>query len=92
MKDMINNLIKENLINKNKKYEYEYDKKNDILIRGKIGDIYQGLIKEYKKFLLIININLFQLYKNENSINIDILKSIIENFKILIIIMCMIFY
>ena len=92
MKDMINNLIKENLINKNKKYEYEYDKKNDILIRGKIGDIYQGLIKEYKKFLLIININLFQLYKNENSINIDILKSIIENFKILIIIMCKYIY
>jgi len=75
---MINNLIKENLIDKNKKFQYSDIK---ILKTGKIGDIYQGIIEENKSLVLIIYINLFQLYKNENSINFGILKSIIENIK-----------
>ena len=78
IKKMIHNLLNENLIDKSKKFEYSDIKK---FKTGKIGDIYQGIIKENKSLVLIININLFQLYKNENSINFEKLKSIIENIK-----------
>ena len=76
IKEMINILIKEKLINQNKKYEYSNIK---LLKEGKIGNIYQGIIKENKILVLIININLFQLYKNNNSINV--LKMIINIIK-----------
>jgi len=73
IKDMINNL---NMINKNKKYEYS---DIQLLKEGKIGNIYQGIIKENKNLVLIININLFQLYSNNDTINI--LEMIIEIIK-----------
>ena len=50
---MINNL---NMVNKKKKYEYSDIK---LLKVGKIGNIYQGIIKENKNLVLIININLY---------------------------------
>ena len=81
IKDMVNNLIKEKFIDKNKKYEFSNIK---LLKAGKIGNIYQGIIKENKNLALIININLFQFYKNNNSIKelkmiIKIIKYINNN-------------
>ena len=78
IKDMINYLIKEKFINQNKKFEYSNIK---LLKEGKIGNIYQGIIKENKNLVLIIIINLFQLNKNNNLL--DTLKMIIKNIELI---------
>ena len=75
VKDMIKDLKKEKLIN-NKKYSYSNIK---VIQKGKIGNISQGNIQQNDNLVLIININLFQFYKDNNSVNE--LKGIINNIK-----------
>ena len=81
IKNIIKKLKDQNLINVNNNKYLE----KEVLTKGKLGIIYKGENKENKNEILIISLNLFQFYENNDSKDenylLEKIKAIINNIR-----------